>query len=366
LKNQSLLFIFAAFTISYTYAAPDDLFLQATPAKNKLTTNASLDIVNDTVDFLDLRESEGVKGDSGDYLGGHISSQYQLHPEWAINADYWRREIEFGKDTNKLNSGALGLTYFPASLSTDRSNLAFKLSFWGNQADEVAKTSPTNINGRTINEVMVSNPRDTQLQLDTIYTHKIDFMNQVNIFGSLGYSKVKVDELDLIVRLTGDRRDCTANINIDSNNNLSATPIGRCLIDGLIVRDIDIGNYADQFDLDVKKDLNYDSYYASLGGSWNWRYRQFESQLAYQYQRLWRKDIDDRISNFGNSPIKDNHTFGAKFSYDFTPKLTGYLQGQLFQNNLVGYVPFLYNGVTASRLDKRYGLASIGIQYHGF
>jgi len=366
LKNQSLLFIFAAFTISYTYAAPDDLFLQATPAKNKLTTNASLDIVNDTVDFLDLRESEGVKGDSGDYLGGHISAQYQLHPEWAINADYWRREIEFGKDTNKLNSGALGLTYFPASLSTDRSNLAFKLSFWGNQADEVTKTSPTNINGRTINEVMVSNPRDTQLQFDTIYTHKIDFMNQVNIFGSLGYSKVKVDELDLMVHLTGNNRDCKANINIDSNNNLSATPIGRCLIDGLIVRDIDIGNYADQFDLDVKKDLNYDSYYTSLGGSWNWRYRQFESQLAYQYQRLWRKDIDDRISKFGNSPIKDNHTFGAKFSYDFTPKLTGYLQGQLFQNNLVGYVPFLYNGVTASRLDKRYGLASIGIQYHGF
>lgn len=366
MKNHSLLFIFAVFTISYTYAAPDDLFLQATPAKNKLTTNASLDIVNDTVDFLDLRESEGVKGDSGDYLGGHISAQYQLHSEWAINADYWRREIEFGKDTNKLNSGALGLTYFPASLSTDRSNLAFKLSFWGNQADEVTKTSPTNINGRTINEVMVSNPRDTQLQLDTIYTHKIDFMNQVNIFGSLGYSKVKVDELDLMVHLTGNNRDCKANINIDSNNNLSATPIGRCLIDGLIVRDIDIGNYADQFDLDVKKDLNYDSYYASLGGSWNWRYRQFESQLAYQYQRLWRKDIDDRISKFGNSPIKDNHTFGAKFSYDFTPKLTGYLQGQLFQNNLVGYVPFLYNGVTASRLDKRYGLASIGIQYHGF
>ncbi len=112
MKNQSLLFIFAAFSISYTYAAPDDLFLQATPAKNKLTTNASLDIVNDTVDFLDLRESEGVKGDSGDYLGGHISSQYQLHPEWAINADYWRREIEFGKDTNKLNSGALGLLTF--------------------------------------------------------------------------------------------------------------------------------------------------------------------------------------------------------------------------------------------------------------
>ena len=214
MKNQSLLFISAAFIISHTYAAPDDLFLQATPAKNKLTTNASLDLVNDTVDFLDLRESEGVQGDAGDYIGAHISAQYQFHPEWSISASYWRREIEFREDTNKLNSGALGITYFPESLSTDRSNLAFKLSFWGNQADELAKTSPTNVNGRTINEVVVSNPRDTQIQLDTIYTHKIDFMNQVNLFGSFGYSKVKVDELDLMVHITGKRRDCTANINI--------------------------------------------------------------------------------------------------------------------------------------------------------
>jgi len=101
-------------------------------------------------------------------------------------------------------------------------------------------------------------------------------------------------------------------------------------------------------------------------GSWNWRYRQFESQLAYQYQRLWRNDIDDRVSNFGNSPIKDNHTLGAKFSYDFSPHVTGFIEGQVFQRNFVGDIPFLYNGVTASRLDKRYGLASVGITLHSF
>lgn len=48
-----------------------------------------------------------------------------------------------------------------------------------------------------------------------------------------------------------------------------------------------------------KEDLNYDAYFASIGASWNWRYQNFESQLAYQYQQLWRKEIDDRISNFG-------------------------------------------------------------------
>ena len=355
-----------ALIFSNSYAAPDDLFLQATPAKNKLTSNISLDLVNDTVDFLNLRESEGVKEDSGDYIGGHLNIQYQLYPEWSINADYWHREIKFAQDTNKLNTTALGLTYAPENLSTDRSNLAFKLSFWGNKANEVSKSTPTLVNGRKIDEVTVSNPRDMQLQLDTIYTHKIDFMNQINLFGSLGYSQVKVDELDLMVHLTGEGRDCKANININSNNKVTGTPIGRCLIDGLIVRDIDVGQYADQFGLDMQKDLNYDSYYAGLGGSWIWRYKQFESQIAYQYQRLWRNDIDDRVSNFGNAAIKDNHTLGAKFSYDFTPHITGFMQGEIYQNNFVGNIPFLYNGVTASRLDKRYGLASLGINVRMF
>ena len=38
----------------------------------------------------------------------------------------------------------------------------------------------------------------------------------------------------------------------------------------------------------------------------------------------------------------------------------------VFQRNFVGDIPFLYNGVTASRLDKRYGLASVGITLHSF
>ncbi len=46
--------------------------------------------------------------------------------------------------------------------------------------------------------------------------------------------------------------------------------------------------------------------------------------------------------------------------YDFSPHVTGFIEGQVFQRNF-GDIPFLYNGVTASRLDKRYGLASVGM-----
>ncbi len=46
------------------------------------------------------------------------------------------------------------------------------------------------------------------------------------------------------------------------------------------------------------------------------------------------------------------------FSPHVTPRV--YRRSGVFQRNFVGDIPFLYNGVTASRLDKRYGLASVG------
>ncbi|WP_101494807.1 hypothetical protein [Acinetobacter sp. NCu2D-2] len=360
--KKSLFFFSTLVLSSNLYSAPNDLFLEVSPHSEKLNLSASLDLVNNTVDIFDIRESEGIKGDSGDYLGVHLIGQYHINPEWLIDTQYWHREIDYSIDTNKLDTVSLTLQFAPERMQTNETQIAFRLGAWGNYANEIQKSTPTLINGKRIENVTVVNPEDLQIQFDAVVSHKIDFMNRINFFGSVGYSKVKVEQLDAIGQFNG----CNAKVKLKDNNQLIGEILGRCVIDGLIIKTLDFSNLSNSLPINIDQDLNYDAYYASLGGSWNWRYKQFESQLAYQYQRLWRDGIDDRISTFGNSPIKDNHTFGAKFSYDFTPKITGYLQGQLFQKNLIGYVPFLYNGVTASRLDKRYGLASIGIQYKAF
>jgi hypothetical protein len=187
-------------------------------------------------------------------------------------------------------------------------------------------------------------------------------MNQVNAFASLGYSKVEVERLNLRTRYQG----CLADIQIASNNQYTGQLAEPCQVGGSVIHQLEILGDASEYGLDVDKDLNYDSYFASLGGSWNWRYQKFESQLAYQYQRLWRKDIDDRVAQFGNRAIKDNHNLGLKLSYDLTPRMTAFVQGELYQHNFIGQIPFLYNGTTASRLDRRYGLASIGLRLHNF
>lgn len=349
------------FSSTIVSAAPNDLFLQAkdylSKHNNALQVSASVDAVNDTLDILDIRESEGINDKSaGDYQGFQLAAQYDFNPQWSIEATLWQREIEYTKDTNKIKSGLLAISYSPDQYLTKNNALKFRASVWGNTADRLDKTTPTRVNGYNFEQVKVNDPEDIQFQFDTIFSHKIDHMNQLNVFAQLGYSKVSVGHLDLQTRYSG----CPIQVNINKNNQYSANSLSTCPYS------LSFNGDANDFGLDVQKDLNYTSYYAGFGGSWNFRYQKFESQLAYSYQRLWRNDIDDRIRNFGNQAIKDNHSLGAKFSYDVHPKITPFIKAELYQNNFVGQIPFLYNGITASRLDKRYGLASLGVVLRHF
>lgn len=366
MKIKYLVIALATLGSSSSFAAPQDLFLQADnfkPTPNKLAVTVAIDAVNDTIDVLDMRQSEGITGDRGDYFGGHVAAQYQLDANWGLEGQYYYRDIDLAPDTNTIHSGLLGVRYQPNFDFLDKNDaITFRATIWGNQSDELTKSTPTRVNQNTFQQVSVEQPHDLQVQLDTIFSRKIDHMNQINAFASLGYSKVEVQALNARTLY----RDCLANISIDGNNQYTGQLLERCNINGLVVNDLEIMGDAKEYGLEVDKDLNYDSYFASFGGSWNWRYQQFESQLAYQYQRLWRKDIDDRVTQFGNSAIKDNHNLGLKLSYDVSPRVSAFLQGEIYQHNFVGHIPFLYNGVTASRLDRRYGVASLGLKLHSF
>ncbi|MEQ1312722.1 hypothetical protein [Acinetobacter sp. XH1639] len=349
---------------SLLHAAPNDMFLQANSLSGKtqpLNVDVAIDAVNKTIDLFDVRAKEGATSENaGDYLGGHIVGKYQLYPNLELEAGFWQREIDYSKDTNKLQSWLVATTYTPNLNLQKNDFLDLRFSLWGNYADQLKKTTPTTINNRTFNYVRVNDPSDIQLQVDAIFSRKLDPMNQLNAYVSTGYSKVKVDSLKTQAKYQG----CLVNLNINKNNHYTGSLAEPCQIDNAIINELNISGSASDFNLDVDKDLNYDAYYAAIGGSWNWRYQQFESQLAYQYQRLWRSDIDDRVNHFGNSALKDNHTFSARFSYDVTPNITPFVEGYLFKRNFVGNIPFLYNGVTASRLDRKYGYASLGVNFH--
>lgn len=369
MKNTVAIFLgIGLFTsMQMVMAAPNDAFLIAydfnQPTDAALSITTAVDAVNDRIDIFDFREKEGIEDKSaGDYQGFHLRGDYQFHPQWAVEATFWTREIEYSLDSNQLHSYLVGIRYQPHFNLHKNDALALRLSLWGNWSDQLSKTTPTRVNQYLFNQVHVYDPKDSQIQLDGIFSRKLDPMNQINFFTSLSYSQVDIGHLNI----QASRQGCLMNVTIQTNNQYSGQLAQPCTHQGIVITDLNISGDATEFGLDVTKDLNYDSYSAAIGASWNWRYRAFESQISYQYQYLWRQDIDERVNQFGHSPLKDNHTIGAKFSYDLRPNLTAFLRGELYQHNFVGQIPFLYNGVTASRLDKRYGLASLGIEFNVF
>lgn len=351
-------------------AAPNDVFLQVKPSNvsHPLSIEASFDISNDTVDIFNIRDTEkGLSDNAGDYQGGHLLIDYALHPQWAAQLGYWNRNIEYSQDDNKINSWLAAIQYKPVISPNliqlkPSDEVAMRFSLWGNQADQLNKTSPTAVNGQRLSNIQVNDLSDIQAQVDLIFSRTLDRQNKLNGFASVGYSKVDVDSLTANLN----QGNCNFNIQVESNNQLNGQLIAPCKNGSTQINEAIISYPASDYGLDINKDLSYDAGFFSVGGSWNWRYQKFSSQLGYQFQYLMRQDIDDRVSNYGSSAVKTNHTLGVDLAYQLNPYASVFVAGQAFKNNFIGTIPFLYNSVTASRLERKYGYASFGVRFANF
>ncbi|TDF66505.1 hypothetical protein [Cupriavidus sp. L7L] len=347
-------------------AASEDVFLRAEPTTGEFTgfrAEASYDAVNDTLDIFNLRTRQGPAPDNaGDYRGGRFMLGYKFSHTWSGAATYWRRNIDYGQDTNSIDSWQLALHYDPLAEPGARDRLIFRLSLWGDRSGAVSKTSPTQVRGTTFNQLRVDDPNDIQVQADMIFSGQATERSTLTGFIGGGFSRVSVGDVHAQVR----RGNCNFNININSDNIASGSLAAPCRIGGSVLQEASFSANASQFGLDVNKDLNYTAAFATIGASWRWKYERFSTQLGYQFQYLFRNNIDDRLSNFGVSPIKSNHTLGLELSYNVVKNVELFVRGQAFRYNFVGTIPFLYNAATAGRLDRYYGYASFGVRFSGF
>lgn len=362
---QCALTLLSLGTVPFALAAPNDVFLHAEPnvGDPSFRGEISYDLMNDTVDIFNLRTRQGpVSGNTGDYQGGHAMLGYNFSPNWSGDATYWRRNIAYGSNTNAIDSWLLSLYYDPLaeSLAEDRAVLRFSL--WGDHADVLSKTSPTKVGGTTFNKLNVQNPNDIQAQLDAIFSSILNERNQFTGFFSAGVSRVNVDNVNASLQ----RGNCTFNVDIESNNIATGTLAAPCNVGGSQLLNASFSANASQYGVDINKDMNYTAAFLELGGSWRWKYNRFTTNLGYEYQYIKRNGVDKQVSGFGGSPITSNHTVGLDVSYKLNKKVDVFMQGQAFKYNFVGTIPFLYNAVTASRLDRYYGFTSIGLRFTGF
>ena len=113
-KYQLELALLGCVLFQPVYAAPEDEFLRAEPTTgyndSHLSGEISYDLVNSTTDIFKLRQSQGaVSANAGDYQGGHATLNYKFNSALSGSGSYWRRNIDYGRDTNAIDTWSLGL-----------------------------------------------------------------------------------------------------------------------------------------------------------------------------------------------------------------------------------------------------------------
>lgn len=347
-------------------AAPDDVFMQAEPATGEFTSvrvEASYDVVNDTLDVFHLRQSQGpVPENAGDYRGGKLMLGYKFSPHWSGSATYWRRNIDYGPDTNSIDSWMVALHYDPLAEPGARDRIMLRFALWGDYGGNLTRSSPLKVRSTTFNSVAVKDANDIQAQADVIFSGEISQRNQLTGFVGLGVSRVSISSINTQLQ----RGNCNFNVSIGSDNIARGALAAPCTAGNTRLQSASFMVDAGQFGLNINDDFSYIAGYLNLGGSWRWKYDNFAARLGYQFQYLLRSNVDSSARNFGNSPVRSNHTLGLELSYAVVKNVEVFLRGQASLHNFVGTIPLLYNGATAGKMDRYYGYGSVGIRFSGF
>lgn len=338
------------------YAAPLDAFLTAHPTHHagEMTLELAYDAMNNTLDVLGVRANDPLYANTnvGDYSGAHVRAAYGLTDDLSLDGGYWQRKIAYRQDNETLQSWQAAAQYRVYGDVNSAAQYALRLSAWGDQAGTLNKSSPTLFAGKTINAVSVASPQDKQFQLDAIGTWQLTKQTEVSAFAGLGSSEVTTGNM-------------TANYTraAGCNYNLTFTPTGTSgqLVPGTCPPGTAIVITSFTTPLPVVQEFSYRSSYYQLGGMMQWVNQDWRLRGGYQFQSLKRGNVDALVVSRGGVVYNTNHTVLAEVAYKITQNTALFARGQIMSNQFVGEIPFVYNGVTASKFSRRYGMASFGV-----
>ena len=350
--------LFIAFSlclrIGSTSAAPLDALLTANthPAQFNGQVELSVDAVNSTIDIFHLRDSAAADG-VGDYQGEHFRGGIGLSRRLWLDGAYWRRTIEYGQDTMAITSWQSGAQVKLIDGDGFGPSLALRLSAWGDTSDSLYKSTPTRVASTTVDTITITDPKDTQYQLDLINTTPVTNQLDFSLFVGGGASTVSVGSLAATYT---DSDDCRYDLSFPGNGIFGqlASP---CSGPGAI-----LGFSITGPGTNVIQELNYKSTYLQAGTSLQWHNDTWLVEGGYQFQHLSRDSVDEIITDNGGKTYASNHIFIGQVERILFPHASMFVRGQLMTNQLVGEIPFTYNPFTASKFDKLYGFASLGLK----
>lgn len=325
------------------------------PKPNTLHLNGGFEQVNDTLDVLNIKESEfGSNTENfdslGDMQGFNLNLGYTFNDKWYMNVKFNQKDLKYS-DTTLINQNFdLYLRY---QIYQDE-NVAFAID--GGYIMNIAKD--TYINSlKTINDGLQDIAPDKEITISqTDNKHTLVYRGDD---GSIKTVDLKNKPYIAIVDTEDKSLYTRAIVSVkkgewlfDAYGGYSETSI-KNKTDSSIQHEDDTDLQQELENISFAKTRTDGMLFGGLGLGYQWD--QWYGEVTYQYNHLLRVDC--------LSETNMNHIFNININYLITEKLALYMGGKLMLNQFNGEIPYLYTEYTDTSFDHKYGFLNLGISY---
>lgn len=329
-----------------------------TASKGELNITIGGLLVNDTVDFLDIREDllagdRLLIGKSGDLGGQRIEFHYGI-TEW-LAAFYVQQEHSIRIDFGEISS--INLIDINSNLETTARSLNLR---W------------------TLFEADLLNPNDRPSALSLELGA---FQNESSNFDVV-VDEIKIDNLTLFFQ-----NPQTFSVNQLQDDGWEAKLLYSTeVFDGIVgsawagykASESTAGTSSDLTSVTIarffEQEFQLEEDYYTVGASLNFQiYPRLPILLSYQYLQTnsssftrFSDDSLDQLPGFlqgGPPEVDSNHSLFGRISYWLSPELNVSFTGNLYSNQFMGVLPHYSNPLSGSFADKLYGYVGVELSY---
>ncbi|MDO8273684.1 MAG: hypothetical protein Q7U82_17460 [Gammaproteobacteria bacterium] len=324
----------------------------------KFDLTASSLAVNETIDFLNIREdllagTRQLEGDSGDLEGERIELQFGITS--YLSAFYRRQQQNLTIDLGEIKS--INLVDIDDALSTTATAYGLKWNFfesgyfdntraWQSASLEITRTeNNTDDFSGSLDKITLSG--NTTILFTQPQTFRVQDMDDEGWQARVLYSFPLGDALT--TSLWAGYAETEASSGTGSDIKVTALAAA----------------FDQSFEVEESQLL--------LGGGLNWQITpRIPLQLSYEYLRINTSDVTTVVNpsnvllpsflqanNVNKIDANDNHTLRGSISYWVTPKFNVSLTGKLFSNQFLGVIPHYNNPLSGSFSEQPYGYAGI-------
>lgn len=331
-----------------------------TPGAMKLELTGSLLAVNDTIDFLDIRDdllagTRQLQGDSGDLDGERVEIQFGITS--YLSAFYRRQQQSLALDLGEVRS--INLLAVDDSLDTTSTAYGLKWNFyesgyfdnsrsWYTASLEITRTENSTDNfAGTLDRITLNG--DTSVLFTKPQTFRVDNMEDDGWQARLLYSFPMGNALTSSVWAGYAETEATSGTDSDMTAAFLAAAF--------------------------RQKFTVEDQHALIGAGLNWQVTpRIPLQLSYEYIRITNSNVTAIVNpsnvllpsflqanNVSAIDVSDNHTLRGSLTFWVTPRFNVSLTGKLFSNQFRGVIPHFDNPLSGSFSEKPYGYAGIQI-----